>query len=107
LTVVGAVGRGGWLPAAGEGPRLLLTHYPNYVDSLAGLRFELILAGHSHGGQVRVPLLGPLALPSGVGRYHLGLYETPAGPLYVNPGLGTSYLPVRINCRPEITLVEI
>jgi len=86
--------------------RLLLVHYPAFADELEGQRFDLILAGHSHGGQARIPFIGALILPDRVGEYERGLYETGAGPLYVNPGIGTWYLPVRFCCRPEITLVE-
>jgi predicted MPP superfamily phosphohydrolase len=87
--------------------RLLLMHYPAMADTL-GTRFDLILAGHSHGGQVRLPFYGPLFRPTGVGNYVLGSFQTPNGPLYVNAGIGTlSSLPVRWNCRPEITVVTI
>ena len=87
--------------------RLLLMHYPAMADTL-GTRFDLILAGHSHGGQVRLPFYGPIIMPTGVGRYDIGLFETPNGPLYVNAGIGTlSSIPVRWNCRPEITVVTI
>jgi uncharacterized protein len=67
----------------------------------------LILAGHSHGGQVRLPFWGALIVPRGVGRYDLGYYKTAGGPLYVNAGIGTYRLPFRFNCRPEITLITI
>jgi hypothetical protein len=87
--------------------RFLLTHYPKTIDSLGEHHFDWIMAGHSHGGQVRVPGYGAPILPWGVGRYDLGYYETPAGPLYVNPGIGTYKLPFRFNCRPEITVVRI
>ncbi|MDQ2918980.1 MAG: metallophosphoesterase [Verrucomicrobiota bacterium] len=87
--------------------RLLLLHYPKMADSLGGPRFDLIMSGHSHGGQVRLPFYGPLVLPWGVGRYDLGYYETKGGPLYVNPGIGTYYFPWRFNCRPEVTLVTL
>jgi len=87
--------------------RLLLVHYPLMADRLGDRRFDLILAGHSHGGQVRLPFLGSLIVPQGVGRYDLGYYETAGGPLYVNPGIGTYRLPFRFNCRPEITLITI
>lgn len=87
--------------------RLLLMHYPQMADTLGGPRFDLILAGHSHGGQVRLPFYGPVVLPWGVGRYDLGHFETPAGPLYVNAGIGTYYFPFRFNCRPELTVVTI
>lgn len=87
--------------------RVLLIHYPVVADSLGGQCFDLILAGHSHGGQIRLPFYGPLALPSGVGRYDLGLFETRGGPLYVNSGIGTYRFPYRFNCRPEITLITI
>ncbi len=87
--------------------RLLLLHYPLMADTLGGPRFDLILAGHSHGGQVRIPFYGPPFLPWGVGHYDLGLFETPGGPLYVNAGIGTYYIPWRFNCRPEITLVTM
>jgi predicted MPP superfamily phosphohydrolase len=47
-------------------------------------------------------------MPDGVGRYDLGFFKTPSGPLYVNAGIGTlASLPVRWNCRPEITIVTI
>jgi predicted MPP superfamily phosphohydrolase len=48
-----------------------------------------------------------IVVPFGVDQYDTGLFETAAGPLYVNPGIGWFYLPVRLNCRPELTLIEI
>ena len=87
--------------------RFLLTHYPKSVEDLREHRFDWIMAGHSHGGQVRIPGYGAPILPWGVGRYDLGYYETKAGPLYVNPGIGTYKLPFRFNCRPEITVVRL
>jgi len=87
--------------------RLLLSHYPAMADSL-GRNFDLILAGHSHGGQIRLPFYGPLIIPTGVGNYDLGHFNTRFGPLYVNSGVGTlSTIPVRWNCPPEITVVTI
>lgn len=68
---------------------------------------DLALAGHSHGGQVRLPLLGPPMVPGRVGRYSLGQYETAAGPLHVTAGIGYFLLNLRFNCRPEIVLFEI
>lgn len=108
LSIVGASSHdpGFIAPAGGGGKRLLLTHYPAFADLLKGRRFDLILAGHSHGGQLRIPFWGAPFLPWGTGKYEMGLYRTPAGPLYVNPGIGTFYAPVRIFCRPEITLLE-
>lgn len=87
--------------------RLLLMHYPAQADTFGEQHFDLILAGHSHGGQVRLPLYGPLILPWGVGRYDHGYFDSPAGPMYVNAGIGTYYLPFRFNCRPEITLLTL
>jgi len=86
--------------------QILLLHYPEVANGL-GRRFDLILAGHSHGGQVRLPILGALVLPKGVGHYEYGSYETPCGPLYVNAGIGTYRIPFRWNCPPELTLITI
>jgi predicted MPP superfamily phosphohydrolase len=87
--------------------RVLLMHYPAMADRV-GKKFDLILSGHSHGGQVRIPFYGPLLIPHGVGPYDLGFFNTPGGPLYVNAGIGTlSSIPIRWNCRPEITVVTI
>ncbi len=87
--------------------RILLIHYPLQADQLDGRRYDLILAGHSHGGQVRLPFYGAPILPSGVGRYQQGRYDSLGGPLYVNAGVGTYMFPVRFNCRPELTVVGI
>ena len=86
---------------------ILLMHYPAWVKQLGSGPFDLILAGHSHGGQVRIPFYGPLIVPHMVDEYDLGLFHTPAGPLYVNPGIGWYPVPIRFNCRPEITVFEI
>jgi hypothetical protein len=87
--------------------RVLLLHYPMQADRLDGRCYDLILAGHSHGGQVRLPFYGAPVLPYGVGRYDKGRFDSLGGPLYVNVGLGTYMFPVRFNCRPEITVVRL
>ncbi len=97
----------GFVPPQSDRPRILLTHYPTTADKTDGRTFAAVLAGHSHGGQVRLPFYGAVVLPRWVGRYDMGLFRTPAGPLYVNAGVGTFRVPVRMNCPPEITVVEI
>lgn len=86
---------------------ILLMHYPAWVKDLGLEKFDLILAGHSHGGQVRLPFYGPVVIPFGVDEYDLGLFRTRSGPLYVGAGIGWFTMPLRFNCRPEITLFEI
>jgi len=86
---------------------ILLMHYPAWIKRQFGQELDLALAGHSHGGQVRIPFYGAIILPTGVGEYDLGLFQTPAGPLNVSSGIGWYPLPVRFNCRPEIVLIEI
>lgn len=98
----------GFIPQeARDRPRVLLTHYPMTAQETFGRKFSAILAGHSHGGQIRLPFYGSLFVPRHVGRYDMGLFETPGGPLYVNVGVGTFRLPARFNCPPEITVVGI
>jgi predicted MPP superfamily phosphohydrolase len=95
-------------PEAKPGTRhILLMHYPAWVKKLGPLKFDLILAGHSHGGQVRLPFYGALIVPWAVEEFERGLFQTDAGVLYVNPGLGWFPVPIRFNCRPEITVFEI
>jgi predicted MPP superfamily phosphohydrolase len=90
---------------------LLLVHYPAWADELPvrrpGLRADLVLAGHTHGGQVRLPFLGPLVTPYDTGGKDLGWYDTAAGPLYVNPGVGTFLADVRFNCPPEVAVFSV
>lgn len=93
-------------PKAGA-TNLLLLHYPGWSDILPRKGWDLILAGHTHGGQVRIPFKGALILPFDSGDYDMGLFQTPSGPLYVNAGIGEFYFRVRFRCRPEITVVEI
>ena len=89
-----------------DGKNIMLLHYPLLAEKVTD-RFDLLLAGHSHGGQVRVPFYGAFILPYWVGKYDLGLFRVPAGPLYVNPGIGWLVTPIRFNCRPEITVITI
>jgi predicted MPP superfamily phosphohydrolase len=96
------------LPLDPSAKNILLMHYPAWVKKLGEQKFDLMLAGHSHGGQVRIPFFGPVVVPYAVDEYDLGLYKTSKGPLYVNPGIGYIYTyGFRFNCRPEITVIEI
>jgi predicted MPP superfamily phosphohydrolase len=87
---------------------IMLMHYPAWANRLGNRSYDLVLAGHSHGGQVQIPFFGAPFLPYNVDGYVMGHYQTPAGPLYVNPGIGyISVYDFRFNCRPEITLFEV
>jgi predicted MPP superfamily phosphohydrolase len=86
---------------------ILMAHEPDYADFVARHPIDLQLSGHTHGGQVRLPLLGPLYLPDLGKKYVSGLYKVGDLTLYTNPGLGTVQIPVRLNCPPEITLLTI
>jgi predicted MPP superfamily phosphohydrolase len=86
--------------------KLLLCHYPAAAQLTADRPYQLILSGHSHGGQVRIPFLKPFYLPPGVGPYVRGLYDTPLGKLFVSAGVGTTGLPLRFLCPPDIAIIQ-
>jgi hypothetical protein len=86
--------------------RMAIFHAPIAFDALAP-SIDLAFAGHTHGGQVRVPLLGPVLRPPGSGPYDEGWYTRGAARMHVSRGVGTSVLPVRFLCRPELALVRI
>lgn len=94
-------------PQTARQKQILLTHFPETADLIKQEKYDLVLAGHTHGGQVCIPFWGPVILPTGSGKYVRGLYKTPAGPLHVSVGIGTLCLTVRFCCRPEMTVIEI
>jgi predicted MPP superfamily phosphohydrolase len=84
--------------------RLLLAHSPDIVPNLAGQKFDLILSGHTHGGQINLPFLNGAWLKGGpTNQYIQGMFQVNGSPLYVNRGIGMTTLPIRIQSRPEIT----
>ena len=88
---------------------LAVVHSPDPAPELAALGYDLVVAGHTHGGQVRLPLVGALvtncSIPTRLAR---GLSRLGPSYLHVSPGLGTSkYAPFRLLCRPEATLLEL
>ena len=87
-----------------SGAAILLAHEPDFADvSAATGRFDLQLSGHSHGGQIGVPLLRRLVLPPFSQRYTSGLYQVGGMRVYTNRGIGFVQLRARFLCRPEIT----
>jgi len=89
-----------------EALALLLAHNPEVADDLTDPRVKLTLAGHTHGGQVVVPLFGPLIVPA-KRRYASGLVRTDASQVYISRGLGVVAPPFRLNCRPELPIYEL
>ena len=86
--------------------RIALFHSPFYFDKVAG-RYPLCIAGHTHGGQIRLPGFKPFWLPGGCGNYVEGWYSQNGSRLYVTRGVGTSVLPLRLFCRPEIPVFTL
>ena len=93
--------------APAEPFRLCLSHTPDNIAWARRQRVDLMLSGHVHGGQVRVPLFGSILVPSRYGRrYDSGLFDEPPTLLHVNRGLSGEH-PLRYNCRPEATLLTL
>ncbi len=87
---------------------LLVSHNPDFAETITDRRVGLVLSGHTHGGQVSLPGYGAPLTPSAFGRkYAHGLAEAPATRVYTSAGTGMSIVPVRVNCRPEINLVTL
>jgi len=86
---------------------VLLAHEPDYADYVSRYPVDLQLSGHSHGGQVRLPLVTPLFLPELARKYVWGLFKVGALTLYTTAGIGTVRMPVRLNCPAEITLIRL
>ncbi len=99
------------IPAKPDAPVILMAHEPDYADDVVahprGRFVDLMLSGHSHGGQIRLPFLGPIVLPPLGEKYPEGFYRFNQMQLYVNRGIGTVGLPFRLNCPPEITLLTL
>ena len=90
-----------------DGVRIGVMHTPDRLRWAVDQRCDLVVAGHNHGGQIRVPGLGPLLAPARTGvRYAGGVYQRGRTVLHVGRGLGAMH-PLRINCRPEITLLTL
>lgn len=88
-------------------PVVVLIHEPDTADFVSKYPVDLQLSGHSHGGQVRLPLVGPLYLPELARKYPSGLRKVGGLTLYTNIGIGTMGIPVRLNCPPEVTLFTL
>ena len=86
---------------------IVLAHEPDLLPEIAGYGADLMLSGHTHGGQVRLPLLPPAYLPE-YGRHYVdGSFRYASTQLYVNRGIGAIGVPFRLNCPPEITLFTL
>ena len=86
---------------------LALWHEPDYAERTAALGAFAQLSGHSHGGQVRLPGVGPLFLPRGGERYVMGLNRAAGMPVYTTRGVGVYLPPIRVDCPPEVTLITL
>jgi hypothetical protein len=87
--------------------RILLSHNPDSVDQKFKRKVSLVLSGHTHGGQVRVPFYGAPVLPVKNKRYSSGIIDTPKTKLFISRGIGWTIYPVRFNCFPEIAVIEL
>ncbi|MEK6681229.1 MAG: metallophosphoesterase [Nitrospirota bacterium] len=90
-------------------PRILLSHHPDYAEELPkDARVDLVLSGHTHGGQVQIPFLFAPIVPSRYGqKYVNGLVRNDDTQVYVSRGVGMVAIPVRFSCPPEITIITL
>ena len=90
-----------------KGKKILsIFHSPAFFSAINN-KSDLAFAGHSHGGQIRLPFLGSIWTPEGTGKYDAGWFHGGRAKMYVSRGLGTSILPIRFNCKPEIAFIKV
>jgi hypothetical protein len=87
-------------------PRVVLAHNPRTVEHLAGRRCDLMLSGHTHGGQIDLPRIGRVALSRKTRRFAAGMYQHEGTHLYVNKGVGFGWR-LRYNVRPEVAVLTL
>ena len=104
----GRVDLGATLKGMDDKPRILLSHNPDIIEMVQHTKVDFLIAGHTHGGQVRLPFIGPPCTCSKFGaRYAAGLFHEGNTLMYVNRGIGITGLPIRFFARPEITLFTL
>jgi predicted MPP superfamily phosphohydrolase len=86
---------------------IALWHEPEFAEEAAAQGAFLQLSGHTHGGQIRVPGVGPIGLPVDGKRYVMGLNNAAGMPIYTARGVGVYRPPMRFNCPPEVTLITL
>ena len=92
-----------------NGFTILLSHRPEYFNVYQNKNIDLVLSGHAHGGQFRLPFLGGVIAPNQgfFPKYDAGIYTENGTTMIVSRGIGNSIIPVRINNRPEIVIIEL
>jgi predicted MPP superfamily phosphohydrolase len=92
-----------------EVTKLALFHKPYYFDGMTDKNLDLILSGHTHGGQVVLAKFGKMniSFAGAVSKYISGLYESGNSKMYISRGIGSVALPIRYNCPPEITKITL
>ena len=91
-----------------DGAAILLAHEPDYADvSVKSGRFDLQISGHTHGGQIDLPVFGRLFLPKYARKYPCGLYHVGNMWLYTNRGLGMTHFHIRYNAKSEVTVYTL
>lgn len=86
---------------------ILLVHEPDAALTANQYPVNLQISGHTHGGQIQIPVFGPLITPPYGEIYTEGMYETAGMKIYVNRGIGTTRLPLRFLSKPEITVFQL
>ncbi|CAN5225927.1 metallophosphoesterase [soil metagenome] len=87
---------------------VLLAHNPDFPEENPNRRVDLVISGHTHGGQAYLPAVGTVRMPSRYGdKYRGGLVQGPASQVFVSRGLGEAGVPLRLNCPPEINLLTL
>ena len=81
-------------------------HSPVFLKEIAK-QVDLAFSGHTHGGQIRLPFFSAISLPPGSDQYDQGWFQNNRARMYVNRGIGTSIIPIRLFCRPELSVFEI
>jgi predicted MPP superfamily phosphohydrolase len=87
--------------------RIVLAHNPDTADTDYTTRVDLIISGHTHGGQVKIPFIGTPMLPVKNKAYSSGFICSPKTGVFISRGIGWAALPIRFNCFPEIAILRL